>query len=686
MKLIEPEPVLRSFMRYFVPSIVMTLSSTLQSITHRLPVVGVAGLVLLASGLDMRAAGKGELDFYAKVSPIFRAHCYECHNYADDKGGINLEQYSTYPKLFENLSHLERIRDAVDFEEMPPSEKEPLTEQQREDIVAWVDYLLEHGVRELDPDPGPSVIRRLTRSEYSRTVRDLFKIDFDVTDAVGMPEDAISEGYDNVATALTIPPLLMEKYFDAALEVVDRYFYENHTGRDIAGEIDERVSKGLVPAARRNVARQIFMELLPRAFRRPVTDAEVERYMYIYDRGISLGRKPSEAFRYMVVGALMSPNFLFRIEQDQKPSGSKDAYPVTDFELATRLSYFLWSSMPDDELFRLASERKLSNPTILEQQVKRMLADPRASSLAEVFAEQWLELDMLDEARPSTDFFPDYTEEIRHAMKQETIAFMDNLRKTNGNILDMLDSDYTFLNGPLAEFYGVPGVEGENFQKVALGPDSKRGGLVTMGSILSMNSHTYRTSPTLRGTWVLSIMLGSPPPPPPANASQLTRENEEKAAAETFRQVLALHAADPSCASCHRKIDPLGFGLENFDPVGRWREEDRGENINATGELPSGETFTGSEELKNLLLEKKDRFTESLTEQMLAFALGRELKAVDRPVVTDIATKVKASGYRFHVLINEIAKSFPFRYRKNYEVRPDANPPDVASVTTPTEP
>jgi len=664
----------------------MTESAVQRSTRISLALLLLGGICMVSLTRNAAAAGKGELDYYAKVSPIFRASCYECHNYAEDKGGINLEQYTTYSKLFDNLRDLERIRDAVDFEEMPPAEKEPLTAEQRATIVGWIDYVLEDGVRELKPDPGPSVIRRLTRSEYSRTVRDLFNIKFDVTDAVGMPEDAISEGYDNVATALTIPPLLMEKYFDAALEVVDRYFYENNSGRDIAGEIDDRISKALVPAARRNVARQIFLELMPRAFRRPVSNEEADRYMYLYDRGINLGRKPSEAFRYMVVGALMSPNFLFRIEHDQKPPGSEDAYPVSDFELATRLSYFLWSSMPDDELFRLASEGKLSNPQVLEQQVARMLADPKAAALAEVFAEQWLELDLLEEARPSTDFFPDYTDEIRKAMKEETVTFIDHLRESNGSILDMLDSDYTFLNGPLAQFYGVPGVEGEEFQKVALPADSKRGGLLTMGSILSMNSHTYRTSPTLRGTWVLSILLGAPPPPPPANASQLTQENEEKAEAESFREVLALHASDPTCAGCHRKIDPLGFGLENFDPVGRWREVDRGEPVDSTGELPSGESFTGSEELKNILLEKKDTFAETMTEQMLTFALGRELKATDRPIVSDITEKVIASGYKFHVLVSEIVKSFPFRYRKNYELDNDTGGSTVASTQPTTEP
>lgn len=619
-----------------------------------------------------------------KVAPVIGAYCQECHSSADPKGGVDLEAIKTPEDAMAHFELMRRVYDAIDFGDMPPAKKPQLTEEDRETVIGWIDYALNEGVNELDPDPGPSVIRRLTREEYSRTVQDLFYIEFDVTEAVGMPSDSIQEGFsfDNLAQVLNVQPLLMEKYFDAAVEVVDRYFYESTEGKQIITQIQNAVDRIRVPQAKRQTAGQFFQGLLSRMFRRPVTQPELNRYLILFDHAMAQGISTKEAFRHMIIAALMSPNFLYRIERDRPGMPAEQAYPISDFELATRLSYFLWSTMPDNELFGLAAEGKLSDPAVYDAQIKRMLNDPKATALAEVFGAQWLELDMLEEARPSQDNFPEYSEELKEAMAIEPIAFLDNLRKTNGSLLDLIDSDYTFANEKLAEFYGIEGVSGDAFQKVSLSPDMNRGGILGMGSVLSMTSHVFRTSPTLRGKYVLAVVLGTPPPVPPANASQISPEVTDNAELRTFRDVLNAHALDPACAGCHKRIDPMGFALDNFDPIGRWREEISGTPVDSSGKLPSGQQLNGFQDLKKVLVERQDQVIQNITQQMLRYALGRHLDAADRRVVNEIVRKVKADGYRFQTLVTEVAKSYPFRHRKNFNTQ---GGPPVAQAD-PTDP
>ena len=323
--------------------------------------------------------------------------------------------------------------------------------------------------------------------------------------------------------------------------------------------------------------------------------------------------------------------------------------------------------MPDDELLDLADRGRLTAPgPVLEQQVRRMLADPRARSLTDNFAVHWLQIHKLPVARPSTEFFPEFNANIRQAMFDETTLFFDTLRREDRSVLELLDADYTFVNEELAKYYGLPDVKGKELQRVALKPDDDRGGLLGMGSVLAVTSHTSRTSPTMRGKWILEVVFGTPPPPPPANVSQIKEEPNKKKDIQTFREKLAQHAQDAACAACHRKMDPLGFALDNYNAVGRWRDKLGDQPLDVTGELPTGEKLNGVADLKRILLARKEDFARNLTEQLLTYALGRELEDCDDCPVRQIATPLKTDDYRFSTLVMEIVKSYPFQYRRSF--------------------
>jgi hypothetical protein len=314
----------------------------------------------------------------------------------------------------------------------------------------------------------------------------------------------------------------------------------------------------------------------------------------------------------------------------------------------------------------LADAGKLSDPAVLEQQVRRMLAEPRGRALTDNFAAQWLQLRKLATARPSTEFFPTFTPQLRQAMYDETATFFDHLRTDDRSLLDLLDADYAFLNADLARHYGIGGVEGDALRKVALKPDARRGGLLGMGSVLSLTSHTSRTSPTLRGKWILEVIFGTPPPPPPPDAGMLKEDHEKGEEPKSFREQMAQHAANPTCASCHKRIDPLGYGLENFDAIGAWRDTaGGGRPLDNTGQLPTGEKFTGAGELKKLVLARRDDFVHNATEQLLTYALGRDLQYYDECPVREVKSALERDSYRFSTLVVGIVKSFPFQHRKN---------------------
>ncbi|MEP7364726.1 MAG: DUF1592 domain-containing protein [Acidobacteriota bacterium] len=406
----------------------------------------------------------------------------------------------------------------------------------------------------------------------------------------------------------------------------------------------------------------ILSTLMRRAYRRPIARAEVDEPMAFYRKG----REESDfdaGIATALASVLTNPNFLFRVESDPKKVAAGGVYRIGDLELASRLSFFLWSSIPDDELLDAAVRGKLSQPGELEKQARRMLADPRSFNLASNFAGQWLRLRNVDAIIPSANVFRDFDDNLRQAFRQETELFFDSVLREDRSVLTFIKSDYTFLNERLAKHYGIPNVYGSRFRRVMLSPESKRGGLLRQGSVLSVTSYATRTSPVLRGVLVLRNILGAPPPLPPPNVPAL--DESTMAANLTMRERLAAHRGNPVCASCHSTIDPVGFALENYDAVGHWRDlEVEGQPVDASGALPGSAEFRGIDGLEDALLRRPELFLATLTENLLTFALGRGIEYYDAPAVRKIVSDAEKDGYRSSSLILGIVKSVPFQMRR----------------------
>lgn len=422
--------------------------------------------------------------------------------------------------------------------------------------------------------------------------------------------------------------------------------------------------------------REVMERFLSRAFRRPVQKDELERSLKLVSGAMADGEKWEAAIQFAMQAALCSPKFLFRLELDENPKSEK-VRELDEFQLASRLSYFLWSSMPDEELFDLAKKKQLAGN--LHKQVDRMLADPRSIALVENFAMQWLQLKRIEFISPDGKQFPTFNVKLRNSMVRETEMFLESILKEDRSILDMVDADYTFLNAPLAKHYGIADtngnrigqklqgqrgkpIRGDQFVRVSL-QDRIRGGLLTQGSVLTVTSNPTRTSPVKRGKWVLEQILGEPPPPPPANVPELSEDaNVIKSA--SLRARMEVHRRNPVCANCHAKMDPIGFALENFNAVGGWRTKDGEHEIDATGEHPDGTKFVGPVELKSFVMKKKEMFVRCLSEKMLTYAIGRGLEYYDRPTVEKIVKALPAEGYKFSSLIKQIVRSDAFRRRR----------------------
>jgi mono/diheme cytochrome c family protein len=408
-------------------------------------------------------------------------------------------------------------------------------------------------------------------------------------------------------------------------------------------------------------ARKILEQFATRAYRRPVLKAEVDRLVKLFKMADAQGDPFEKSVGLGLRAVLVSPNFLFRIEKDAEPENPRSVHPVSEYELATRLSYFLWSTMPDDELFDLAGKGSLRKPGVLEAQVKRMLADPKARALTDNFAAQWLNLRMLAAVEPDRKTYPGFDPALKAAMIRETELFFEHVVKEDRSVLEFLDANYTFVNARLAKHYGISGVTGNEFRKVTL-TDKNRGGVITQASVLTLTSNPTRTSPVKRGKWILENILGTPPPPPPPDVPELEEKKGELTG--SLRQRMEQHRANPSCASCHQKMDPLGFGLENFDGVGGWRAADGKFPIDPSGTLPGGETFNGPEGLRKILLGKAGQFRRNLAEKMLTYSLGRGLEYYDKCAVDDIAKKLTTDKDRFSALVIGAVKSDPFQKRR----------------------
>jgi len=409
-------------------------------------------------------------------------------------------------------------------------------------------------------------------------------------------------------------------------------------------------------------AKKIISTLARRAYRRPLTDADLQAPMVSFRSG--LARAGFESGVEMALRSiLVSPNFLFRFED--QPAGLADhaPYRISDLELASRLSFFLWSTIPDDELLRVAEKKSLHQPEVMQKQVHRMLADSRSQALVDNFAGQWLFIRNVTTHQPSPEILFHFDDNLRLAFEQETQLFFNSIIRENRSVVDLLDANYTFLNQRLAEHYGIQGVRGERFRRVELPEDSPRRGLLGKGSTLMATSYANRTSPVVRGKWILDNIFGAPPPPPPPNVPLLKEERDPRKVLP-MREQMAAHRANPVCAGCHAQMDQLGFALENFDGIGEWRDiYASGAHVDASAELPDGTKFNGPAELRQVLRKRSDDFVTTVTERLLTYSLGRGLEATDSPAVRQIKREAAPDHYRFESLIQAIATSTPFQMR-----------------------
>jgi hypothetical protein len=409
-------------------------------------------------------------------------------------------------------------------------------------------------------------------------------------------------------------------------------------------------------------ARQIVATLARRAYRRPVAEAELKDLLDFYRQGRSNGSFDA-GIELALNRLLVSPSFLFRIQQDPGGVPPGSPYRISDLELASRLSFFLWSSIPDDRLLDLAERGRLRDQAVLDSEVRRMLADPRSDALVTNFAGQWLYLRNVGAVLPDRRLFPDFDENLRRAFKRETELFFDSIVRENRNVLDLLTADYTFLNERLARHYGIPNVYGDHFRRVTVA-DANRRGLLGQGSILTVRSYPNRTSPVLRGVWILENILGAPPPPPPPNVPDL-KEKSAEGRVLSMRERMAAHRENPGCAACHARMDPLGLPMENFDAVGRWRTRSESEGaIDASGGLPDGTKFDGVAGLRDALLKHSDEFIGTLTEKLLTYALGRGIEYYDAPAIRRIGREAARNDNRFSSIVLGIVNSQPFLMRK----------------------
>ncbi|HUP04537.1 MAG TPA: DUF1592 domain-containing protein [Bryobacteraceae bacterium] len=752
-----------------------------------------AGFIAVDRAATPAAPAVDTAGFNASVKPIVSGTCEQCHNASIKSGDLNLVPYLDPATVASDRATWELIASKVESGEMPPS---GVARPPQEKMTALVKYLRGEFARAdaaVKPDPGRVTAKRLNRNEYTNTIRDLLAVDFRADK--NFPTDDSGYGFDNIADILTVSPVLMEKYLEAAetisaralgadplpkkpleqtcdlstktlrrldystVEASQRIDYDGdynilfkfpgERGADAKpvtmgfymdgqllksmqvetkpsnlvafnpqsnGEMTvflpegdhvfraaflnddfvaqftsdrdaysdkknkwigaitfvgpyptkvERASRKKIlicdPATGDACVQKIVSQFAHRAYRRPVTPAEVASLMKFVAMAKSQGQTTEQGIQLAIEATLVSPEFLFRIERDPNPTDPEKVHRISDVELATRLSYFLWSSMPDDELLSVAEAGKLHDPAVLSAQVDRMMKDPKAEAFADNFAGQWLEVRNLDFITPDAKTFPQWNAELKEEFRTETRLFFQYVLTENRPITDFINGRYTFLNEGLAKFYGISGVKGPDFRKVDLTTD-ERGGVLSQGSVLAVSSYPNRTSPTIRGKYILSNILGTPPPPPPPDVPPL--DVSKVGTDVSLRQQLEAHRANPVCASCHAKMDVLGFGLENYNGIGKWRTTDGKFPIDVGGTMPDGASFHTAAEMRSVLLADMPQFAHCLTEKLMTYALGRGMEAYDARAMDDIDKALAADNYKFQTLIHQVVTSLPFQSRR----------------------
>lgn len=605
--------------------------------------------------------------FREHVQPILETYCYGCHGHGVSEGGRTLDAFASDEAMLADRKLWWAVLKNVRANVMPPAGEERPNDDERRQLFDWIKFDA-LGIDPANPDPGRVTLRRLNRVYYRNTIRDLLDVEYNTWDE--FPADDSGYGFDNVGDVLTMSPLLMEKYLLAAETIVDKAVPDQLPhARDIFRIKKYRYffPKGPAPedlAARDMYAQEILAAFVRRAYRRPVDDEAVNRLVEIAKATYTAPNQTFEAgISNALTAVLASPRFLFLVEGVAATSADEKFPLVDEHSLASRLSYFLWSSMPDDELIGLADRGDLR--ANLPAQIERMLKDRRASELAENFAGQWLR--SRDVERFETDL--EFSHDLGMAMSGETEAYFEHIVRENRSVLELIDSNYTFLNERLADHYGIKGVEGSKMRRVELSEDSPRGGVLTQSTLLVVTSNPTRTSPVKRGLYILDNILGTPPPPPPQNVPLL----EDAASAitghkPTVRELQEQHRKDPLCHSCHARMDPLGLALENFNVLGEWRETEQDRPIDSSGELLTGEKFDDVRQLKKILTnERRLDFYRCLTEKLLTYSLGRGLEYYDEHTIDQIVEQLDREQGKFSVLLTGIINSAPFQRQRNVE-------------------
>lgn len=776
---------------------------------HMTRVVLSVGLVGLgAAGVASSGAGRNgapdplvtdlEVRYWEDIEPLLATHCFGCHGAESAKGGVRFDTVWSLEDALAMGDELALARELIQTHQMPP-EGEPAPSAGEIEVMArWMRDALDYVPADGAVDPGWFVIHRLNRSEYRNTLRDLLGIDPSEHDvARGLPQDDTGYGFDNIAAVLSVSPLQIEGYLDAAERALDialgpvvmesgehravpglavtgggrpltrgaggfmlfsngavgapveipvtgeyeigvtawgqrggdelprlsvrvdrrearavfvegleadpetvtlrvrlergqrtvaahftNDFYEpNVADRNLAiesvtlagplpGTVEYPENRDTVLFARpadgsvgagRDAAAVVLERFASRAFRRGVKPEELDGLLGLYEGARGAGDSHEEGVRLGLAAVLVSPGFLYRSLDNPHADDPGTVYTLSGTELASRLSYFLWSSGPDDELLAVAGS--LTDEGTLRAQARRMLADPKADAFIENFAGQWLHLRNLDRLSIDQERFPEYDAELRRAMVTEATMYFGDVVRRDQSVMTLIDSGHTFVNGPLAALYGfaeLAGMGGE-FRRVDLPEGSVRGGVLTMGAVLTVTSNPTRTSPVKRGLYVLEQILGTPPPPPPPEIPPLEQAAVPANANASLREQLAAHLTDTNCAVCHVRMDPIGLAMENFDAIGAWRDSDGSGPIDASGVLPGGVSFVGPAELKQILLGRDDQFVENLTRKLLTYALGRGLEPFDRPTVSRIVGHARANDDRISAVIEGIVLSDAFR-------------------------
>ncbi|MBA2112864.1 DUF1592 domain-containing protein [Bremerella alba] len=590
--------------------------------------------------------------FKEKVGPFVKKYCISCHG-TRPEAGINLQSALRTPGATSSFLHWKKSVANVKVHDMPPEYADEIpSEEQRRQFIEWIGKLKYLAPR----DPGSFVLRRLSKVEYGNTLHDLYGVSQSIADS--LPEEVVGEGYLN-----SISPLQSELFLDIANKVVNQVVAPEddpptRVQKRLFGEMPSQGTD--LRAAARDVARSLARD----AYRRPPTESELDVLLSIFALGRENHLSYTESLSLMWKAILVSPQFLF-ITPAAEVDSKETVVPLDDFQLASRLSYLLWSAPPDAELSELADDGDLHKPEVLRAQVERLLKHERSRALFDGFGAQWLRVGELKNQTFDPDLFPQMSPALRKAMLEEARLFFQSIVQENQSVWRFVDSDYTFVNEPLAELYGLEqSITGPKMRRVKLeNPD--RGGILGMPATLATTSFPNRTSPVRRGVWVLEQVLGERVPPPPPDVPELEEQEQKSFEGLTLRQRTELHQSESTCANCHKVLDPIGFGLENFDAIGRWRDKNNaGVAIDSAGKLPGGESFSTPAELKGLLAKRKEDLARNLTERFMAYAIGRNLEGYDEVVIDQLMVKIAQEDYRMRTMIAEVITSYLFTHRR----------------------